>query len=97
MQKLTHYRTDVSFGLAKDTVKVLKGFSFINVRIAHLSSSFQCRHTYIVCLSATIHSTQGKESQVVVIMITMITSTKIINKTSIYYARCTLLKLQMEG
>ena len=39
-----------SFRFAKDAVKlIIEGFSFINVRIAHFSSSFQCGYTYIVC------------------------------------------------
>ena len=38
------------FRYAKDVVKVfIEGFCFINVRIVHFSSSFQCRYMYIVC------------------------------------------------
>ena len=41
-----------SFRYAKDAVKlIIEGFCFINVRIAHFSSSFHCGYTYIVCSS----------------------------------------------
>ena len=34
---------------------LIEGFCVINVRIAHISSNFQCGYTYVVCSSSSTY------------------------------------------